>query len=72
MKLLGFLKNRKHENVGRRFYSPYFERFIVVSAYNGDSKWWFRFNGRGKEHRAESTLSHFIDNKLERPELDVD
>lgn len=64
------LKNRKHENVGRVFHSPYFDRKIRVVAFNSDDKWWFCFEGTGgtadySEHRAETKLSYFVKNKLE-------
>lgn len=63
-------KNRKHENVGRVFHSPSFDRKIRVVAFNRDDKWWFCFEGTGgtadySEHRSETKLSHLVENKRE-------
>lgn len=65
-----FGKNRRHENVGRTFYFPYFKRNIEVVAYSNDGKWWFCFEGTRytpeyEEFRAESKLSYFIENGYE-------
>lgn len=62
--IFGF-KNRKHENVGRVFYSKYFDREIVVTAFNDDEKWFFRFVNETSEFKATSKLSYFIENDME-------
>lgn len=55
-------KHRNHPFVGRIFYSEYFGKHIVTTAYKTDSKWYFKFtdNLRGDEFKAESRYSYFV------------
>lgn len=79
MKVFEKIKNiinlgRTHENVNRIFWSPYFKRHIVVTAYISDKNWKFRFYEKDYTEtiKASTPLSHFIENGLERPELPWD
>lgn len=65
---------RAHDNVNRIFYSPYFKRHIVVTAYINDKSWRFRFyeDDYIKTLKASTPLSHFIENGLERNDLPWD
>lgn len=59
---------RTHENVGRIFYSPFFDEHIIVTAYKSDENWKFKFykHHQKREFQAESKLSYFLENDLER------
>lgn len=61
-------RNRKHENVGRRFHSPFFQRDIIVTAYKNNREWWFMFPHGTREHRARTALSYFITKGYEKKE----
>lgn len=61
-------KDRTHKNVGRRVYSPFFRKDLLVTAYKNDREWWFRFHGGVKEHKAQTALSYFINKGYEKEE----
>ena len=68
--MFGLIKNRKHENVGRTFYSPYYMSNITVVAFNSNDKWWFCFaDTEGKTHyheaRAHTDFRYFVESGLE-------
>lgn len=53
------------DKVGRTFYSPIIDDFIVVTRYINDSEWYYRESRGNIEHRAETDLSYFIEYDLE-------
>ena len=59
-------RNRKHPNVGKRIYSPYFDRVLIVTAYNSNRRWYFKFEGHRKntEHRADTNYKFFKKHNL--------
>lgn len=68
--MFNLIKNRKHPNVGRIFYSPYFKRRIEIVAFNGTDRWWFCFHGTAgttkyREFKANTDLRYFEENGLE-------
>lgn len=69
-----FDRGRSHENVGRIFYSEYFEQPIVVTAYKSDNNWRFRFYEKDHPYfiKAQSPLSYFIAHGFERKDLPWD
>lgn len=62
---------RNHKNVGRIFKSEYLGSYIIVTRYYADNDWYFiRINLEddvqyGKEMKAGSALSFFVENDLE-------
>lgn len=52
----------KHKNVGKMFYSDYFKRAIVVTAYIDNEHWKFRFSGdhSGRSFAAGSGFDYFV------------
>lgn len=53
------------DKVGRTFYSPIIDDFIVVTRYINDSEWYYRESRGNIERRAETDLSYFIEHDLE-------
>lgn len=65
---LPFMKNRKHRNVGKRIYSPYFDRELIITAYNNDQRWYYRFAGdpERREYPGKTFYSYYVLNGLVR------
>lgn len=55
-----------HPNVGRKLYSPFFKKNIVVTAYTDDNNWMFDFEDGVKFYGISHTpFSYYINNDLE-------
>lgn len=64
-------KHKKHENVGRVFRSPFFDKNIVVVEYRNRRHWYFKFltddfKEKGSRYRAQTDFEYFLKNALER------
>ena len=49
------------ENIGKKYYSPYFKQTIEVVSYIDDNNWTFKLEN-GEMRQAQTPLSYFKEN----------
>lgn len=55
---------KNHPNVGTVFYSPFFQQRIICTRYKDDETWWFKLEKGGREMKANTRFSYFMERGL--------